>query len=214
VVVRELFEEHLPTTFTVAGGEAVDLFQSHSPQLDVVIFDSSRNFAFYEGNSVILPAEALLVSIEVKSKLTKDEISKSLKAAAKLRELRPFKKKLAPVRKDGESADGRCRYFHTIFAFDSDLKRADWLRSEYKRIGEVSAEENLDSALIDRIYIPNRGILNLPFQMGIEEADGSGSALIHYYMHTLNFLLRENARRQNVPYLEYAGRLSKDWVKL
>jgi hypothetical protein len=42
-----------------------------------------RDFPFSEGNEHILPAEALLASIEVKSRLTGDEVRKSSEAAQK-----------------------------------------------------------------------------------------------------------------------------------
>jgi len=214
VVLRELFTEHLPTRYSVATGEVVDIYDKHSPQLDVLIYDSTRNFAFYTGDSEILPAEALLVSVEVKSKLTKQEIKKSLIAAKKLRQLKPFKRKLSTVRKDGKEADDRCRYFHTLFAYDSDLAKDEWMKSEHARFNEVAREEGIDAEIIDRLYVPNRGMINLPFSSGLEEPDESGKALIHFYMHILNFLQRENGRREDTPYLTYAGRLTKGWKKL
>jgi len=115
--VQKFFKEHIPGKFTVCRGEAVDLHEKHSPQMDVIIFDSQNNYAFVSGDSLLLPAEALLVSIEVKTKLDKQEIEKALNSARKLRELRPFKKPLASLRSGGEPANDQCRYFHCLFAF-------------------------------------------------------------------------------------------------
>ena len=41
-----------------------------------------------------------------------------------------------------------------------------------------------------------------------------GTALMQFYMHILNFLARENDRRESVPYLEYAGRMTEGWKSL
>jgi hypothetical protein len=127
--VQEFFREHILGKFTVCTGEAVDLFEKHSPQMDVIIFNSQNNYAFVSGESLLLPAEALLVSIGVKSELNKEEIEKSLNAASKLRELRPFMEQLAPIPSGGgKSVKKRCRYFHCLFSYASDLSPHNWLR--------------------------------------------------------------------------------------
>jgi hypothetical protein len=212
--IRDLFREHLPSCFSVTQGEIVDIRDEHSPQLDAIIYDSSRNFAFYSGASAILPAEALLVSIEVKSLLTRDEIRKSITAAQKLKRLRPFKQPVAEPRKEGEAADSRARFFHCIFAYHTDLSADNWLREEYRRYCEEAEKLKAPNWIIDRIYVPNYGLINPAFDVGLPESKDSGDALLHFYMNTLNFLFRENARRDPVPYLNYAGRLTKGWTKL
>jgi hypothetical protein len=212
--VRDLFAQHLPSRFTVTQGEVVDLRDEHSPQLDVMIYDSSENFAFYSGHSAILPAEALLASIEVKSLLTRKEIRKSIIAAKKLKDLKPFKRPVAAPRKDGEAADSRVRYFHCIVAYHTDLSAENWMGEEFKRYCEEAAILNSPHWIVDRIYVPNHGLLNPDSAVGLSEEKDSGDALLHFYMNTLNFLLRENARRQTTPYLSYAGRLTRNWKHL
>src|SRR6476659_1599322 len=105
IPVQSFFREHLPRAFAVTKAEIVDLYETHSPQMDAVIYDQMRNTAFYSGAISILPVEALLVSIEVKSTLTLEEIKTSVNSARKLRQLKPFKKKFVPVRRGGEAAD-------------------------------------------------------------------------------------------------------------
>ena len=70
------FAQNLPNNYSTVKGEIVDLSGKSSPQLDVMIYDRSRNIPFYSGENFILPAEALLASIEVKSKLNQEEIRK------------------------------------------------------------------------------------------------------------------------------------------
>jgi hypothetical protein len=213
VVVQDFFSSHLPEAFGVAKEEVVDTGGRSSPQLDVMIFDKARNFAFYGGLSKILPAEALLVSIEVKSTLTKSEIESSLSAAKLLKQLCPFGKSVATRRSGGRAADGKARFFHCIFAYDSDLKREGWLEQEYSRLSGVAKDLKTELSLIDRIYVANRGLINTAGRRGITELPDEGTALMQFYMHILNFLGRENDRRESVPYLDYAG-LTPGWKSL
>lgn len=214
IPVQEFFNEHLPSVYQVAKGEAVDLRNRKSPQLDVMIYDQTRNYAFYSGESQILPAEALLASVEVKSLLTREEIKKSLRAALKLRKLRPFKMNLSEVRQGGEAADERARYFHTLFAYETDLAKTDWLSEEFARMTNVAKELSVDVAIIDRVYVAHRGTIHPGAPRGIIEPTESGLGLMHFYMHIWNFLTRENARRKPAPYMDYAGRLTRGWKKL
>jgi hypothetical protein len=214
VPVQTFFRSHLPEMFRVDKGEVVDILGQKSPQLDVLITDRMRNVPLRDGSIVIVPAEALLVSVEVKSRLTKDEIRSSLLAARQLRRLKPFKQPLSGPRQGGEAADDRSRYFHTIFAYETDLAAAGWLEAEFARIQSVSSDAQVSPQMIDRIYVANRGLINLSESTGIEEKAEEGIALLQYYMHALNFLIRENARRDQVPYLEYAGKMSGGWRSL
>jgi hypothetical protein len=213
--VLDFFQNNLPGNYAVVRGEAVDLFERHSPQLDLMVYDKIRNFAFYSGESVVLPAEALLVSMEVKSVLNVEELKKSLVAAAKLRKLKPFKEPLSPPHKTKEPSANICRYLHCLFAYGSDLAEGpDWLEREYSRYARVLTDSESPVAEIDRIYVANRGLLNPVYNFGIAEDPEEGIALLHFYMDILNFLQRENRRRPTVPYIAYAGRIGKRWEKL
>jgi len=215
IPVQNFFKENIPAVYNVVKGEVVDLDEQHSPQLDVMIYDSTKNFAFYEGENYILPAEALLVSIEVKTKLDKNEIRKSFRAANLLRKLKPFGKTQPEHRTRGEPAGhGDCSYFHCIFAYQSNLVEKYWFNREYNRIKDVSDELGIPSNVINRIYVVNRGLYNLVDEKGIKETPKTGTSLVHLYMHTLNFLVRENDRRPPSPYVDYAGRLSTGWESL
>jgi hypothetical protein len=208
------FTQNLPKTFSIVKGEIVDLNGESSPQLDVMIYDSSRNIPFYSGDNCILPAESLLASIEVKSKLTQEEIRKILINTKKLKALKPFGNNLdvSKQRRDVEDKV-KCRYFHAVFAYDTDLSAKDWATNEFERIVRVAKEEKIDYTLLDRVIVLNKGLINPTYSIAKESADNA-DMFLHYYMDLLNYLQRENTRRQTVPYLEYAGKLSKDWIKL
>lgn len=207
-------KENLPNTYSVVKGEVADLNGNSSPQLDIMIYDCSRNIPFYEGSNYILPAESLLASIEIKSKLTRNEIKKILVNTNKLKSLKPFGKSVDISKsKRGNNEKISCRYFHSVFAYDTDLGDQGWINAEFDRIKAVSSEENIDHVILDRVIVLNKGLINPTYSVGKESKDNADTFL-HYYMDLLNYLARENQRRQTVPYLEYAGRMSRGWMKL
>jgi hypothetical protein len=212
--VQEFLRQNLPDVFGVASGEVVDAWGTHSPQLDVMIFDRIRNFPVHAGGAVILPAEALLASLEVKSLLTKSETEKSLKAATKLRLLKPFKRPLIGDDRGLTSRRDQCRYFHLVFAYHSDLAATDWLGAEHKRYVETAGQLNLDPASIDRIYVAKRGLIHPAENRGVRESDDDGLGLMNLYGHLLNFVIRENRNRAAAPYDQYFGRLASGWQNL
>jgi hypothetical protein len=77
----------------------------------------------------------------------------------------------------------------------------------------VAKEENIDHTLLDRVIVLNKGLINPTYSIAKESTDNA-DMFLHYYIDLLNFLQRENTRRQTVPYLDYAGKLSKNWIKL
>lgn len=209
--VRAFFREHLPSAFRVDKGEVIDLLGQCSPQVDVLISDKLRNFPLTDGTSVILPAEALLVVVEVKSVLTYSEIKTIFAAADKFKSLRPFRDPVVPRRTRGKIANDGARFFYCVFAYDSDLTMQDWGRKEFERFKTASSELDRSLSLVDRVYVDKRGLIDPGGQKGFEETNTNKTGLLQFYMHILGFLLRENARRQPVPYLEYSGRMVGGW---
>ncbi|WP_371722513.1 DUF6602 domain-containing protein [Bradyrhizobium sp. KBS0727] len=208
---RLFLEQRLPKRYGVASGEVVDQLNTVGPQLDVLVFDQTRDFSFSDGAIHILPAEALLVSIEVKSKLNANEVKKSCDAARKLRSLRPFKLALAGIDiGTGNESKNLVRYLHCVFAYESDLVAPTWLQSEAKRF-----QANCDKGehLIDNVYVLNRGFVNLNHNRGRLE-DSNGSAITSFYFTILNFIEREAGRRKETPYQDYASLLSGTWTSL
>lgn len=210
----DFFKANLPKTYSVVKGEIVDKFNNSSQQLDLMIYDNSRNIPLYSGGNYILPAEALLASIEIKSKLTQVETRKILKSVNTLKNLKPFGQKLDISKKQRKIEEKiTCRYFHSVFAYETDLSETEWSKKEFDRIKRVAREEKIDHTLIDRILVLKKGIINPNDAIGKDSKDDAES-LLYFYMNILNFIQRENNRRQTVPYLDYAGKLSKGWNKL
>jgi hypothetical protein len=209
--VQGFLRHRLPSAFRIDKGEVVDLLGNTSPQADALVSDGVRNFPLVDGDSVILPAEALLVVVEVKSLLNRSEVEKILKAAKRFKDLRPFKQPIVARRRRGDKAADGSRIFYTVFAYQTDLAEQDWAKREHERFREVAAAFALPLHAVDRVYVANRGLLDVGGERGFEENGTTGSGLLQFYMHMLGFLLRENGRRDPAPYLEYAGRMVGGW---
>jgi hypothetical protein len=81
--VRSFLTDQLPARFVVTAGEVMDAAGNVSGQTDVVIYDGLNTRPLFTTNGVaLLPAEALLATIEVKSKLDKSETDKAVVLAA------------------------------------------------------------------------------------------------------------------------------------
>lgn len=212
--VREFLRHNLPDVFGVAAGEVIDPLGMHSPQLDLLVFDRIRNFPVHRGSAVILPAEALLASFEIKSTLTLVETERSLIAAAKLRSLHPFKRPLLGADRGRDPRPDECRYFHAVFAYRSDLSEAGWLRAEQTRLLETSKRLDIPASSIDRVYVAQRGLIHPDISRGVVEDKTSGVGLMNLFAHVLNFVVRENGNRKAAPYGQYFGRLETGWESI
>jgi hypothetical protein len=214
VPLRNFLKNALPENFGIKPGEVIDCFDNSSPQLDLMIYDKSKTIEFYTGEAVIIPAESLLISMEVKSILNKEETKKILANAQKLKGLKPYKKIPKTKIREDNNEPAHCRYFHCVFAYHTDFKSDDWAKSEYQRFAEVAKETKTDPKLIDRIYVANKGLINPVIAQGVNETDKEVVTLMYFFSHMLNFVMRENNRRAPVPYELYAGRQSKGWKSL
>lgn len=209
--LRDFFAENLPKKFSVTQGEAVDLLGQSSQQFDIVIYDNTNNFPFYDEGVSVLPAEAVLATVEVKSGLNSGEIGKCVSSSRKLRNLRPFDRDLAGRNVGNIEANKMklCRYFHCVFAYDTDLTPDNWGKKELKRFVDAAGGDHL----IDMVYVLSRGIINFPGSLYREE-DDQGGAISSFYFSVLNFVTREAGRRDPAPYDRYITHNRNAWVKV
>jgi hypothetical protein len=206
--LRAFFKERLPTRYAVTEGEVVDLYGCTSPQMDLMFYDQGVDFALNADSTSILPAEALLASVEVKSLINQTEISKSVEAARKLRTLMPFGKPLGGT-DVGSPTRKTARYYHSVFAYGTDLTSDNWLEKEAKRFLNSCKDDHL----IDAVYVVERGFLNIGHRVGRNE-DENGGAITSFYFSILNFIQREASRRKDTPFERYVTPARKAWVKL
>src|SRR4051812_3750888 len=75
-VVAQFLSDQLPGRFGVTAGEAVDVEGRRSGQLDIVVFDRYATAPLLRREAGdLLPAEALLAVIEVKSTLSQKDLN-------------------------------------------------------------------------------------------------------------------------------------------
>ncbi|MBI3822250.1 MAG: hypothetical protein HY289_06170 [Planctomycetes bacterium] len=88
ILIRDLFRPLLPADVGVGSGEIISHTNQTSKQTDIVLYDRSilPPIVFQEAAG-IFPVEAVLYAIEVKSKLTSQELRDSDSAARKLEQL-------------------------------------------------------------------------------------------------------------------------------
>lgn len=200
----------LPERFGVATGEVVDLNGLSGPQLDILIYDRYADFPFSTGSQTILPAEALLASVEIKSRLTAAEVRKSVEGAKKLRKLKPHDRQLAGHDiKSQSDTKKRARFMHCVFAFDTDLAASRWPTNEVERFDRAQGSGHV----IDAVYVLERGVVNFNYRKARSE-DEDGGAIMSFYFTILNFVMREANRRRPTPYDRYVTHGVKTWTDI
>ncbi|GAA4785638.1 hypothetical protein GCM10023200_19480 [Actinomycetospora chlora] len=208
--LRRFLEDRLPRTFSVASGQAVDRNGTLSRQLDLMVYDSNRNPPLVAGSNALLPAEAVLAVIEVKSSLNSAEVERSLLNAASVQALRPYNKPFAPPRRRGDPADDGPRCHYSVVARDSDLSNDGWLGREWSRYVRLDASGA--GAFVDTLAVLERGIIQPQVKVGLE-IEEEGNALQQWFIALNNFLNREARRREPVDWQTYAGRV-RNWESL
>jgi hypothetical protein len=211
------FRDRLPERFGVEKGEAIDYRDTRTGQLDFVVFDRSRCGPVRVGSeNLLLPCEALYCVIEVKTRITQDELDTALKAAGKVRVLRPFKKPFIAARQDGSSAgDDRDRCLYVIFGYTSNLGNdSDWAQKEYRRLSLAAKSAGVSPDCVDRLFVLDRGIINPQRPAGKWDARNAGSVFLESYLHIVNFLGRESERRKPVDWQMYGPRRASGWKTL
>lgn len=223
--VIDFLEKRLPKTYGFAHkGESVDYRDSRSGEIDIAIFDKVRN-ALLSDDPIWLPAESLLAVVEVKSTLTEEELKNAYLSSQRISSLRPFKRPFTLATAESEqssilqsgtrsTSSEPLRCFRTIFAYGTNLTNdGDWLAREWQRVLKVASEINCDVALIDRILVLNRGMLNPPAKQGGEDTEFL-SVFHQWFIQLANFLSRENGRRDAVDWQTYHKKRIPGWRRL
>lgn len=200
IAVAQFLREHLPQRFVVTSGKAVDSNGLLTPQLDLIIYDSYLSAPLLRRltGPELVPAEALIAVVEVKSMFSREETKRCLQAARALSTLRVYGGCFVQSRVGGaHAADGAPRCMYSILAFESDLAASGWAANEWNRLQDVGSELGADISRIDRLTVLTRGLLVPPTCTALPAEDGKG-ILRDWFLHLSDFLVREAARR--VPY--------------
>jgi hypothetical protein len=201
--LRSFLEKQLPARFAIASGEAIDGQGSRTPQIDLMIYDRLDIGPFFVTETdALLPAEALLATIEVKSVLDKAALEQFAAAARALHSLRPYGKRFAFPRSGGAHDDRKPRLQTSLFAFESDIGADRWAIKEIERARDCARSARCRVEAIDRLVVLGRGLI-LPGE-GEALTTTEKGALRIWFFHLVNFLVREAARRPLFPWSSYA----------
>lgn len=211
----KFLKDQLPARFASISGEVVDGDGSQSGQTDVLIYDRLNTQPLVRSGAInILPAEALLATVEVKSRLTKDETVKVVEAIRKMRVLRPWDAPWAVARRGGQPADDRMpRIFANLFAYESDLTENSWGATELSRFRTCAQEVGVPTQYLDRLVVLDRGIL-LPSEGSGCRPTSPQSVLGLWFFQLASFLAREVARRDQFPWERYRWHESGAWTRI
>lgn len=211
--LAHFLSERLPSRYKVARGEVVDASGAQSGQTDILIYDGSSVTPLLtrSDNLVLLPAEALLATVEVKSNLTAEETRRSVRGLAKLRKLRPYASPWGLVRQGGQHADdGLPTFFSTVFAYSTTIGESNWQTAEIERVRNECANLGVPSQWLDRVVVLSRGVI-LPSQGRVATFSAEQQVLGLWFYHLMNFLARETGRRAAFPWSIYERGLSPVW---
>lgn len=202
--------ERLPSRFGVAHGEVVDYLGNQSGQVDLMIYDRSTTCPLYreDDGRVLLPAEALLAPVEVKSLLNATEVRLALHGVARLYELRPWGGRWLAERDRGAPADRQQpRLLTSLFSYNTDLAVETWAEHEIGRIRREADVKAIPVEHLSRVAVLNRGLL-LPAKGDAARPEDQSGVLALWFFSVINFLSREVERRRSFPWNEYhlAGR--------
>lgn len=212
VPLMSFLKRHLPKAFAVGKGEAIDFRDNQSGELDLFIYDRHTAAPIQSlTDNILVPAEALYAVIEVKSVLTQDELIKCMKAAKKIRDLRPYKAKFLPAATKGRVHKDHYRCPYYVFAYKTNLGADKWAQKEFDRIKKAAEVANCDLDVIDRVFVLNNGIIHPA--SGLASTDrGAVGMFLDFYIHLINFLTRERGRRPSIDWMAYAS--PPKWIKL
>lgn len=213
-LVADFLRARIPSLFKVAKGEAIDSFDRRTGQLDMIVYDDhSTRPVSQQAENVLVPCEATYAVIEVKSRLSRAELRKCVKAAKSLKQLRPFGHKFVLRREPFEnSMDPKAhRILYLIFAYSSDLRKNDWVKREFARVTDVAKSERIDPGVIDRIFVMDRGLINVARPGGKAVGEEPAALLAELFLHIVDFIQREHGRRPPIDWHLYASPKTKGW---
>ena len=151
---REFLREYLPRRLAVGHGEVIDSQGGRSGQVDIVVATDDHPFTFSDDAPGLFLIEGTVGVGEVKSLLTGEELTRTIHASKKVRELKPE----IGVGTMAHSNPADLRRFYSsppyfLFAYESRLS----LSTIRERLQEEGRQLSSPIAMIDAVYVLGRG---------------------------------------------------------
>lgn len=153
-IVAKFLEKHFPTHKVLTNVEIIDADGRRSREIDVVVCNSHQPFAGAESKIVLV--EGVSFVVEVKARLTKEEIERIIENCRSVKELAPrfsqqdMARSRLTAREDTEYYAKHVPYF--VFAFGSRLKTESAVKSMESMAERVPAEYQPDALFVNGKY--------------------------------------------------------------
>jgi len=125
LALKECVEPFLTHSFQCSSGKMIDIFQSQSDQIDLIVYQTKAAPPILINKDLgFFPVECCRYAFEVKSTLTASQIKDAIKKFKSLWPLKSYPKR----QDDGSIEDGGPRPVAVLFAFDSDVSGSEITR--------------------------------------------------------------------------------------
>jgi hypothetical protein len=164
--LRNLLVKFLPKRYNIGSGIVIDKDGSCSKQIDIIIYDSDFHPELFSQGAAasLFPVDVVYATVEIKTKMTKDQMNKAIENVASVKRLNFIK---SPIYKFEESPDPTpitpealpftitktktSPPIGVIFAFDCDTTNFETFESWINDWTSRSANNN--NELFDLCYI-------------------------------------------------------------
>ncbi len=161
-ILIKWLEQYIPKRFSVTSGFIIDDGDKVSPQTDIIIYDSLNSPVLRHSEKFkILPADNVAISIEVKSRLTKDAFLDSVKKTNIIKSLGKTPISDLDLVSNGARKIIQSQTMSILFAFESDVT--------IETIAEWYKDNFVNGSHLDFVYILNKGWLDLAAKMPGEQ---------------------------------------------
>jgi hypothetical protein len=166
--LRDSLSLHLPRSLAVGTGEAIDITNARSGQVDVVIANDAQPFRTDIDDPGLFLIEGVSAAGEVKANLTTDRLDSTIEAATLFKELRSADRGSMYVSKGSDDARFLDRRPYFLFAFESQIAH-ETLIERLDAALPVNGADGTGAALvpIDAVFILGEGV-------AINCGDGAG----------------------------------------
>lgn len=153
-IIIKWLNAYLPKRFSVGTGFILGVNNEISPQTDVIIYDAFNcPIIRFSDKSLILPADNVAITFEVKSNLTKKEFEDAVRKTKSIKAISKSPISEFDLLSEGAKKVVQRQTYSILFAFDSDVS--------LKTIASWYKESFINGRHIDYICILDKGWIDL-----------------------------------------------------
>lgn len=202
IFIDELLTPYLDSTMRICTGIAINSDGRQSNQIDIIIYDSDIiPPALLKREAGVIPAESVLATIEIKSKLNARALKQSISNGDSVKELSLHQS----VTKDGD-LNSTPSY---VFAFSSDLK--DIKKTEKERILElIESNPSKRDAPISGVCVSGKSFIywidDDPKQddkWNHIDSDGDHAEILHFITTLIDYCYQIKQQRKRISIQHY-----------